>query len=189
MRLILASSSPRRRELLAQAGFIFDVAAATRDEVETDSLALRELTLLNATRKARDVAARNRDAVVIGADTLVALDGHVFSKPTDLDDARRMLRRLSARTHQVCTSVAVIRDSRLGTRSVVSDVAFRQLDDALIDAYFARINPLDKAGGYAAQGEGQMIIEKIDGSYTNVVGLPIIELSELLADFHVYPRR
>ena len=190
-RLILASASPRRRELLAAAGLQFEVVSASVDESENRALSIRELTILNATRKALAVARRQPDAVVLGADTLVALDGQVIGKPADLQDATQILRRLSGHEHQVCTAVFICRAAEGDKRSftVMSHVKFRSLGVAEIAGYLAKINPLDKAGAYAAQGHGREIIEQIDGSYTNVVGLPMDETLAALAEFGIEPAR
>ena len=185
LRLLLASSSPRRRELLAEAGLDFEVVSPGAPESESTALSIRELTTLNATRKALAVARREREAVVLAADTLVALDGSVIGKPADMEDAVAILRRLSGREHQVCTSVFICRGEPRQTQSfyVISHVQFRALGDDGIRAYLAKINPLDKAGAYAAQGHGRDIIAAIRGSYTNVVGLPIDETLAALRRF------
>lgn len=188
-RLLLASSSPRRRELLSEAGIPFGVASPEVAESESTALSIRELTTLNATRKGLAMARREPDAVVLAADTLVALDGRVIGKPIDMDDALAILRQLSGREHQVCTSVYICRAATRDMASfhVISHVQFRALDDDGIHAYLAKINPLDKAGAYAAQGYGRDIIQRIRGSYTNVVGLPIDETLAALRRFGVEP--
>ena len=190
-RTLLASSSPRRRQLLADAGIAFEVLSPDAPESESPALSIRELTTLNATRKALAVSHRHPDAVVLAADTLVALDGRVIGKPTDMADALAILRRLSGREHQVCTSVFISRVEKRQTRSlyVISHVQFRALNDAEIAGYLAKINPLDKAGAYAAQGHGRDIIERIRGSYTNVVGLPMDETLAALRSFGIEPRQ
>ena len=182
-RLILASGSPRRRELLAAAGFVFDVVDPDVVELATRDLSITEVTTANATRKARAVAHSFPGAVVLGGDTLVALDGEAIGKPADLPDAFETLKRLSGKEHQVCTSVYVHSDERRESFAVLSHVEFRSLTDAEIRAYFSKVNPLDKAGAYAAQGHGTEIIRRIRGSYTNVVGLPMEETTEALRRF------
>ena len=186
-RLLLASSSPRRRELLSDAGIAFEVVAPDVPESESRALSIRELTTLNATRKALAVSSGYPDAVVLAADTLVALDGRVIGKPTDMADAVAILRRLSGREHQVCTSVFISQREERQTHSfyLISHVRFRALSERGIAAYLAKINPLDKAGAYAAQGHGREIIERIVGSYTNVVGLPIDETLAALRRFDI----
>ena len=189
--MLLASSSPRRRELLAQAGVEFDVVSPDVAESESAALSIRELTTLNATRKAFAVARGRPDSVVLAADTLVALDGRVIGKPADMDEAFAIVRRLSGREHQVCTSVFICHAERHHTRSfyVISHVQFRGLSDSEIAAYLAKINPLDKAGAYAAQGHGREIIDRIRGSYTNVVGLPMDETLAALRRFGIQPHQ
>ncbi|MDQ6860750.1 MAG: Maf family protein [Verrucomicrobiota bacterium] len=189
-RFILASGSPRRRDLLLGAGFEFDIARPFGAESESRALSMRELTTLNATRKALEISSVHPDAVVLGADTLVSLDGAVVGKPTDFNDAIRIHHRLRGRTHQVCTSVFICeaRARKAVTFFVISHVTFRVLDDAAIVRYLERIDPLDKAGAYAAQGDGAEIIESSDGSYTNVVGLPMDETIAALRDFGVQRR-
>jgi septum formation protein len=187
--LVLASQSPRRRELLATAGIDFEVFAPHVPENESRALSIAELTTFNAARKAIAVARQRPDAVVLGADTLVALDGEVIGKPADIEDAVRILRRLSGREHQVCTAVCVCAPARVRTTNfrVISHVQVRTLSDAQIYAYFAKIDPLDKAGAYAAQGHGAEIIRGVRGSYTNVVGLPIEETLSALRVFGIGP--
>ena len=188
-RFILASGSPRRRELLTAAGFEFGVIAPSTAETADTSFTIRELTTANATRKALAVARAHPDAVVLGADTLVALEGDVIGKPAGMDEAFAIVGRLNGKVHQVCTGVFIC--SAGGARSesfyVVSDVQFRKLSRTQIKAYLAKIDPLDKAGAYAAQGHGTDIISEIRGSYTNVVGLPMDEAIRYLRDFAVQP--
>lgn len=186
-KFILASGSPRRRELLQEAGVAFEVAAPGVPESESSALTIRELTTCNAARKALAVARSRPDAVVLGADTLVGLDGAVIGKPADMAEARRLLRRLSGREHQVCTSVCICAEGgrNANSFSVLSHVRFRRLSDHEISAYLAKINPLDKAGAYAAQGHGSDIIAELHGSYTNVVGLPMEETLASLRTFGV----
>ena len=181
-RLILASASPRRRELLSQLGVTFGVVAAPVDEHEEVSTDPRVMVAHNAALKADWVAAREPDAFVLGADTTVAIDGAALNKPRDLADARAMLRRLSARTHRVFTGLA-LRRGRDGLRldeSVVSEVTFRALDEAAISAYLAQVNPLDKAGGYAIQERGDLIVAGHTGSYSNIIGLPLETTKQIL---------
>ena len=190
-RLLLASSSPRRRELLSDAGIKFELVSPHARESDSAAFSIRELTTLNALRKGLAVARGEPDAVVLAADTLVALDGEVIGKPTDMPHAVTLLRRLSGREHEVCTSVFICRGTTRQTRSfyVVSHVKFRALRDDEISAYLAKINPLDKAGAYAAQGYGREIIAQIRGSYTNVVGLPMDETLAALRNFGIEPNQ
>jgi septum formation protein len=189
--LLLASTSPRRQELLAEAGFEFESISPPVDEKFYLDLTLRELTAFNAIRKAMSVAREHPTKVVLAADTLVALDNRVIGKPDDLAEAIAILRQLSGRAHEVCTSVFICRLSQVRSTSFqeVSRVRFRKLSDAAIRTYINKINPLDKAGAYAAQGEGAEIIEKIDGSYTNVVGLPMEKTMVALAEFGISPKK
>ncbi len=178
---MLASSSPRRSELLARAGVIFEIVVSPAEEIHDASLKPDALCELNASLKAEAVARVMPDATVIGADTLVFIDDLPLGKPLDLADARAMLRRLSGRTHRVCTGVCVIYPG--GERNSFHDlteVVFRELDDAAIDEYFARVNPLDKAGAYGIQEHGERIIAEIRGSFENVMGLPVDMVIEAL---------
>lgn len=184
MNLILASASPRRRQLLAEYGYAFTVQPADVEEVMPPDLTVAEITLYNARMKAQAVAERNPDAVVLGVDTLVALDGVNLGKPADLDEAFGMLTRLSGRIHEVYSGVwAARRRDKLERGLVeVSRVKFRPFDAAQIRRYMERIHPLDKAGAYAAQDEEPgSIVESIEGSRTNVVGLPMDALAKMLA--------
>jgi septum formation protein len=189
--LLLASNSPRRRELLLEAGFEFEIWTPSVAEKLNVDLTLRELTALNATRKAMAAARVHPKKVVLAADTLVTIDDHVLGKPNDLGEAVAMLERLSGRAHEVCTSVFVchLARGRSTSFSEISCVRFRPLTRNEIDHYLARVNPLDKAGAYAAQGFGGEIIEKVEGSFTNVVGLPMEKTVPALAAFEVTPIR
>ena len=186
---VLASASPRRSQLLSAAGYEFDVVSPRAEEVGHDWLTIRELTICNAARKAAVVSGISPDAVVLAADTLVTVDGEVLGKPTDFEDAVEILRRLSGRVHEVWTAVRIVDAGRRKSRSFheTSRVHFRSLDDRAIRKYLAKIDPLDKAGAYAAQGDGRDIIEKIEGSYTNVVGLPMEKTRRALALFGIKP--
>lgn len=187
--LLLASNSPRRRDLLTEAKFDFEIFAPAIAERFDVDLTLRELTTFNAIRKGMAAARLRPTNIVLAADTLVAIDDHVLGKPRDKNEAVAMLERLSGRVHEVCSSVFICRlaDAKSTSFSEVSHVYFRQLSRAKIDNYFARINPLDKAGAYAAQGFGTEIIKKIEGSYTNVVGLPMEKTIPALEEFDVVP--
>ena len=185
--LVLASSSPRRAALLSEGGFHFEIAKPRVAEKFDAALTLRELTLWNAIRKAMSIAQARPDAVVLAADTLVALENQVIGKPTDLSEASRMLRRLSGRTHEVCSTVAIYQQTS-GRSAIFHDIArvrFRRLRNATIENYLAKVSPLDKAGAYAAQGSGAEIIAKIDGSFTNVVGLPMEKTVAELTKFGI----
>lgn len=188
-RLILASGSPQRIQLLREARYDFIAQPASITELTVDFLTPGELTLLNACRKTFAVARSEPDAVVLGADTLVALETVILGKPANLDEARRMLTQLSGRTHEVLTAIAISNFSERRTVSAVveSEVRFRKLDADLIDRYLSRIDPLQKAGAYAAQVDPGTVIERIDGSFTNVVGLPMETVSQLLGEFGIQP--
>ena len=188
--LLLASNSPRRRELLREAGFKFEIFAPKTGERFDVDLTLRELTALNAIRKAMAAARPHPKNIVLAADTLVAINDHVLGKPKDKDEAVAMLEQLSGRAHEVCTSVFIchLKNSQAKSFYEISRVYFRRLSRRAIDSYFTRVNPLDKAGAYTAQGFGKEIIDRIDGSYTNVVGLPMERTTAALADFGIEPK-
>lgn len=180
--LILASASPRRRELLGALGAKFEVVVAKVTEHEDPALDPRVMVARNSALKADAVAALHPRAWVLGADTTVFIDGHALNKPVDLDAARGMLRRLSGRTHTVFTGVA-LRHAERGVREdfgVASEVEFRRLADADIEAYLQRVHVLDKAGAYAIQEHGEMIVAARRGSLSNIIGLPQDEVRELL---------
>jgi septum formation protein len=188
--LLLASNSPRRRELLLEAGFDFEIFAPKVGERFDVDLTLRELTALNAIRKAMAAARLRPKNIVLAADTLVAIDDHVLGKPKDRNEAVSILERLSGRAHEVCTSVFICDPASAKSTSFheISRVRFHRLTRDKIDTYLTHVDPLDKAGAYAAQGFGSEIIEKIDGSYTNVVGLPMEKTITALAEFGVTPK-
>jgi septum formation protein len=185
--IILASRSPRRKELLHQIGLDFSVDPADVDERVLPDETPEGYTLRVALGKARGVAARAQAGLVIAADTIVVLDGEFLGKPVDTQDAERMLARLSGKAHRVITGVAVM-DAATGktfSRTSTTRVLFRSLTSQEITSYAATGEPLDKAGAYGIQGMGALLIEGIDGCYSNVVGLPISMLGELLRDFGV----
>jgi septum formation protein len=187
---VLASCSPRRAALLSEAGFGFETVAPRVAEKFDLDLTLRELTMWNAIRKGIRVARAYPDKIVLAADTLIALEDEVIGKPADLTEAAQILRRLSGRTHEVCSAVFVHRFSA-GQPSAfheISRVRFRRLSKAQIERYLAKVHPLDKAGAYAAQRHGTEIIAKIEGSYTNVVGLPMEKTAAALAKFGIQPK-
>jgi septum formation protein len=198
--LLLASNSPRRRALLAEAGFDFATVVPEAVERFDVDLTLRELTAFNAIRKAMSVARMHPGKILLAADTLVALGHEIIGKPKDRADAMVTLRRLSGRAHEVCSSVFICHLARARhgesvrwrTRSTsfqeTSRVYFRKVSDAAIRAYIDNVDPLDKAGAYAVQGGGVEIIQKIEGSYTNVVGLPMEKTVAALARFGIRPK-
>ena len=182
-RLMLASASPRRAELLREMGLKVRVVPSDVPEERREELTACELCQLNAYRKARAVAKKIPDALVIGADTLVYLDDEIFGKPVSIAEAQRMIGRLQGRTHCVATGVCLVHLRRFRQKMFVETTAVTfkplTLDQAL--AYVASINPLDKAGGYAIQEKSGLIVEKFAGSYSNVVGLPVERLRTELA--------
>jgi septum formation protein len=188
-RLVLASASPRRCQLLADCGYDFEVVAPAVKELHSDKLTLREATCYNALRKGLIVARAHPGRVVLGADTLVALDHQLIGKPADRAEAARLLRLLSGRMHFVVSSVFIVHLHRGKSLafSVLSRVVFEKLSDGMIEGYLASIDPLDKAGGYAAQGTGGAIIARIIGSRSNVIGLPLEETGAALEHFDIRP--
>jgi septum formation protein len=180
--VILASASPRRSELLRELGVTFTIHPSHAPELAPDHLSPAETAQVNAYRKARAVAKAFPDAVVLGADTVVSLGVEQFAKPADLADAERMLARLQGRTHLVVTGVCLLqlRPWRERLFAVATAVTFRRLHAGQIRRYLRRIRPLDKAGGYAIQEEGDQVVRGIRGSYSNVVGLPVERLREVL---------
>lgn len=181
MLIVLASASPRRRDLLEHAGLVLEVVVSPAEEIHDASIPPETLCEMNATLKAEAVAAERPDAAVIGADTLVFIDGEPLGKPADLGEARAMLRRLSGRTHRVCTGVCMIFPG--GRKRVFHDtteVVFRALDDADIEHYLQVADPMDKAGAYGIQESGALIIREISGSYENVMGLPVDRVMDAL---------
>lgn len=181
-RLILASASPRRRELLAQLGVPFDVIVADVTEHEEETTDPRTMVTHNAALKADWVAERHPTAWVLGADTTVFIDAVALNKPRDLAEARAMLKRLAGRTHTVFTGVA-LRKIAAGVRideGVTSEVTFKRFADATIDAYFRVVNPLDKAGAYGIQEGRELIIERWEGSFSNIMGLPMEVTKQIL---------
>ena len=182
MSIILASSSPRRRELMTMLGLDFTVRPADIDEHFDPERDPADEVLRVASAKAAAVPAGEGE-LVLAADTIVVLGGRVLGKPADAPDAARMLRALSGRTHTVYTGVAAKRGSRRAGLVDRSDVTFRELTDDEIARYIATGEPMDKAGSYGAQGIGAIFVEKIDGDFYNVMGLPLCALSGLLGQF------
>ncbi len=184
--IILASASPRRSELLGELGRPFQVIPSDAEEVRNDQLSAQEICQLNAYRKARAVAKRFPDALVIGADTLVFLEGVAFGKPHGAAEAFEMLSRLQGKSHDVVTGVCLIhlRAHRQRVFAVSTQVTFRSLTEPAIRRYLETVHTLDKAGAYAIQEKGEMLVASIDGSYSNVVGLP---LERLEAELMTWP--
>jgi septum formation protein len=182
--LILASASPRRAELLRSSGFEFDVEAANIDETPRAGEPPAAYTQRVARDKARHVAASHagENVVVLGADTEVVLGRRVLGKPADQEDARRMLRTLAGQVHEVLTALILLGHGREAAEVVTTRVWFAEMTDADIDWYVASGEPMDKAGAYAIQGLGARFVERIEGSWSNVVGLPVAVVHRLLRE-------
>lgn len=186
MKLVLASASPRRKELLELVGAKFDIIAGNIEEVIDESLPLTQKIEKLALQKAEAVAQNlYGDFVVIGADTIVELDGEILGKPQNIDDAKRMIRNLSGKSHNVITAIALIPTNtkyKVITTHQVTPVKFKELSEKEIENYVSYGESMDKAGAYAVQGFGVLIIEGVYGCYTNVVGLPIPLLNKTLQE-------
>ena len=181
MALVLASASPRRKELLRQIGCEFQVMVSDIHEDNSLELAPAKLAMSHAAAKAMAVAGKTATQdVVIGADTIVILAGEVYGKPVDEADARRMLSELAGKEHQVITGIAVASGQQVWTDHCMTLVRIRPLTATEIEGYLATGEPADKAGAYAIQGVGSLLVEGITGCYTNVVGLPLVGLDKLL---------
>ena len=183
--LYLASGSPRRQELLTQLGVSFERIVTGIEEKRAEGESAQQYVSRLAREKAQaGVALVPRDLPVLGADTIVILNGEVLEKPHDTEHAARMLRKMSGQTHQVMTAVALADSQHVLDCLVVTDVTFRVLTDDEIAAYIASGEPMDKAGAYGIQGLGGCFVRKINGSYHAVVGLPLVETYELLSNFN-----
>ena len=180
--VILASASPRRSQLLASMDIEFEVVPSHVEELIDGYDFIPDLCEANARIKAEPIADMHPECLVIAADTMVYLEDTLFGKPTDIDDAHRMLTRLQGRTHQVTTGVSLIYHNEEISKSfsVITNVTFLSLDAGQISEYLAKLDPLDKAGGYAIQEHKQMIAKRVSGSVSNVVGLPVERLKEEL---------
>lgn len=181
-RLVLASASPRRKQLLGELGLQFDVIVAEVTEHEDPETDPRTMVTHNAALKADWVATRYPDAFILGADTTVLIDQRVLNKPADLNEARAMLKRLAGRTHTVFTGVALRHVGRAIAvdEGVTSQVTFKAFDDKVIDAYFQIVNPLDKAGAYGIQEGRELIVAGWEGSFSNIMGLPMELVKQIL---------
>ncbi|HET6933813.1 MAG TPA: Maf family protein [Candidatus Angelobacter sp.] len=179
--LILASASPRRQELLREAGISFEVSPAHIHEERQPGESPLHYALRLAREKAEAVAAKNPGRYVLGADTIVIVEDEVLEKPADPADAARMLRRLSGRGHQVITAVSLVTPKRhKDTRTCTTQVFFRELEEEEIQQYIATKEPMDKAGAYAIQGGAARWVTRMEGEYSNVVGLPVSLVTEML---------
>ena len=193
--LVLASASPRRKELLAQLVQHFEICPADIDEtpyLKEDAsdyvLRMAHEKALAVARKLTNRGSKKTDCIVLASDTSVVLDKKILGKPADIEDSRRMLRQLSGRQHQVMTSVCLydLHREHVQLINVVSDVSFREISDLEIDQYWRTGEPHDKAGSYAIQGLGAIFVRSVSGSYSAVVGLPLYETSQLLALFGIH---
>ena len=189
-KLILASTSLRRKDLLAKAGFEYEVIPSDYEEDMTLDMDPRELVMLFAQEKARSVAEKFPDAVVIGADTVIAFGNRAVGKPHTPQKAKETLSRLSGSAHSVLTGFCIMHISAdmRESRVVETHVYFKHLSENEVDSYIATGEPLDRAGAYAIQAKGKFLIDRIDGDYTNVVGFPVQDISEVLASFGIRPR-
>ncbi|MFA5677428.1 MAG: Maf family protein [Pseudomonas sp.] len=186
-RLYLASASPRRRELLEQIGVAVErVHCSVDEQVLPGEPAAQYVQRVTRDKVLAGVAQAPTEAVVLAADTAVVLDGQILGKPTDRAHALGMLRALSAREHQVMTAVAVARGSDVRLQLVTSQVRFRPLSETEMAAYWSTGEPADKAGGYGIQGLGAVFVAYLSGSYSAVVGLPLMEAADLLAGFGIH---
>lgn len=180
MRIILASASPRRKELLSKIGYDFEVIPSKKDEVLDLNLNVSENVKKLALSKAKEIFENNNDALVIGADTVVSFQGEIYGKPKDEADAYRMLKSLSNQSHEVISGVAILYRNLVYNFFVTSHVKFKDLSDEEIYKYIATKECMDKAGSYAIQGIGKELVSSFDGSYENIVGLPLAEVKEIL---------
>lgn len=183
--IILASASPRRKELLETAGISFTVKVADVEEVIEKNMSADKVVMSLALQKASAVAKDNPDAVVIGADTVVVLDGEILGKPKSEENAVELLMMLSGRVHTVYTGVAIIKGEKVKNFCEATQVEFYPLEKEEAEAYVATKEPMDKAGAYGIQGRGCVLIKKINGDYFNVVGLPVSAVYRELRDFNV----
>lgn len=183
--IILASASPRRKELLETAGISFTVKVADVEEVIEKNMSADKVVMSLALQKASAVAKDNPDAVVIGADTVVVLDGEILGKPKSEENAVELLMMLSGRVHTVYTGVAIIEGEKVKNFCEATQVEFYPLEKEEAEAYVATKEPMDKAGAYGIQGRGCVLIKKINGDYFNVVGLPVSAVYRELRDFNV----
>ena len=187
MKIVLASKSPRRRELLSIMGLDFTVITADIDESIDPSLPIDGEVARLSYEKACAVCADD-NALIISADTVVVYGERIMGKPSSADEARRMLTALSGNTHKVMTGVTVKSAQRTVTKTVCSLVTFRALSDEEIESYIASGEPMDKAGAYGIQGKASVFVSRIEGDYFNIVGLPVCTLSEILKEFDVKPK-
>lgn len=182
-KIILASASLRRKELMELAGYDFEVICADIVEAVPEEAMPQEVVMSLALQKAQAVAAEHKEAVVIGSDTVVALDGKILGKPHSEQEACEMLRSLSGRTHKVFTGVAIVCGGKVKNFFDETDVEFYSLGDDEIKKYVATGEPTDKAGAYGIQGKGSVLVKRINGDFFSVMGLPIAKLYREMSDF------
>ena len=180
MEIILASGSPRRRELLNTLGLSFTVHPARGEEMAPLGAGPEEIVKALSKAKAEEVAREFPDKLIIAADTIVYLDGRVLGKPKDEDDAKAMLSKLSGRAHEVYTGVTVISGDKTICEAECTKVFFREVSAEEIDSYVASGDPMDKAGAYGIQGKAALMVERLEGDYFNVMGLPLCRLGKML---------
>ena len=186
-KIILASTSPRRKELLTKTGLTFDIVSSNYEEDMTLDFPPEELVIHLSKGKAEDVAKKYQDAIVIGADTIVAHNGKVYGKPHTSEKAKETLKKFTGEKNNIITGFTVI-DTKTGrsfSKAVSSTVYFKNYTEKDIDDYVATGEPLDKAGAYAVQGLGKELIEKIEGDYSCILGLPIDDIMKVLKEFNV----
>ena len=189
MKIILASQSPRRREILELMALPFEVIESHVKEIPPEGATPEELVMALAEQKARAVFALHPQDCVIGADTVVDLDGRVLGKPHTPERAREYLRLLQGRSHIVYTGICVLTPSSADVRSARTDVTFRPMSDEEIDWYVGTGDPLDKAGSYGVQGPASLFVDHLEGNYFNIIGMPAPTLYEMLLDAHVIDQR
>lgn len=182
MKVILASQSPRRKELLGLFHIPFTVRVADIDETMDEALSPYD-AVAQVSRKKAEAVKQSDEELIIAADTIVVCKGQLLGKPRDEEDARQMLRLLSGTDHQVMTGMTVLQGDRCVVCTEVADVHFRPLSDAQIDAYIQTGEPMDKAGSYGIQGGAALFVEKIVGDYYNIMGLPVCRLGQILEEF------
>ncbi|MFH1968613.1 MAG: Maf family protein [bacterium] len=187
IKIVLASQSPRRKQLLEQIGLDFEIDPSSYEEDMTLKMNPKELAEFLSLGKAKDVAERHKDSIIISADTIVAVDKEVFGKPKTPEKAKYMLQKLSSRAHSVITGFTIV-DTEINkqiSKSVETKVYFKNLSEQEIDSYIATGEPLDKGGSYAIQGKAALFVEKIEGDYFNIVGLPIMPIAQELKNFGI----
>jgi len=186
-KIILASASPRRKQLLEQIGLKFEIDPSNYEEDMTLKMKPSKLAEFLSLGKAKDVAARHKDSIIISADTIVAVDDEVFGKPKTSEKAKYMLQKLSGRAHSVITGFTIIdtKTNKQLSKSVETKVYFKDISDKEMGTYISTGEPLDKGGSYAIQGLAALFVEKVDGDFFNIVGLPIFELVHELKNFGI----